>query len=375
MKIGILTLPLHTNYGGLLQAYALQTVLESMGHKVVVFDTPNKKEITDWSYPLTIAKRCVRKLLRRGGTKIFYERWFNKTYPIISRHTQEFVTKYINRLEIKQLKALSSGCFDALIVGSDQVWRPMYFTSMYKTKIEDAYLNFAKDWNIKRIAYAASFGTDEWEYTEKQTKECAKLLKLFNTVSTREDSGTMLCKKHFGVGAVQVVDPTMLLDKENYIKLFETASSPKSKGNLLCYILDETQEKLNIIDFVAKTKDLTPFKVNSKVDNQDLTTEERVQPPVETWLRGFYDADFVVTDSFHACVFSILFQKPFIIVGNKKRGLARFYSLLTTYGLQDCLASDVNSVKFPEIDWNSVMSKLNEKRLDALTILSNALNK
>lgn len=373
MRIGILTLPLHTNYGGLLQAYALQTVLEKMGHEAVVLDTPNRKSILKWSYPLEILKRCISKFLLRRPTRVFFEQWFNKTYPIISRNTQPFIANHIHRLEIKGLKSLSPDSFDAFVVGSDQVWRPAYFTRMYDTSITNAYLAFARNWKIKRVSYAASFGTDSWEYSKEQTKNCAKYLKMFNAVSTRESSGAELCKKHFGVNATHVIDPTMLLTKEDYVGLINNSSTPKSKGNMLCYILDETKEKTDVIDFVAKSKGLTPFKVNSKVGDFSLPVEERVQPAVETWLRGFYDADFVVTDSFHACVFSTLFQKPFVIVGNKERGLARFHSLLATYGLEDCLASGPDTVKFSAINWEEVSKILNEKRNEAFEFLSKAL--
>ena len=119
--------------------------------------------------------------------------------------------------------------FDAIVVGSDQVWRPKYF----KDKIENAFLDFAKSWNIKRIAYAASFGTDEWEYAPKQTKRCGELLKLFDFVSVREMSGINLCATHFDLGAKLEPDPTMLLTTEDYMRLFEVARTPKSSGTLL----------------------------------------------------------------------------------------------------------------------------------------------
>ena len=332
MRIGILTLPLHTNYGGILQAYALQTVLERMGHEIVVIDTPNVKPMPS---PFTLGKRLVKRLLGyRVG--VFSEWKHNRVYPIISQHTQPFVDKYIHRKELNSPEELQEGDFDAIVVGSDQIWRPKYYG-----KIENAYLAFAKDWNIKRIAYAASFGTDDWEYTPEQTKMCGKLLKLFDAVSVREASGVGLCKEHFGVEAQHVLDPTMLLDKEDYIRLIKAAGTPKSKGTLLNYILDETPEKLSLIENVAKEKNLIPFRVNSRVEDRTAPLEERIQPPVEQWIRGFYDAEFVVTDSFHACVFSILFGKPFVVVGNKERGMARFKSLLKMFGLEDRLVSSI----------------------------------
>lgn len=336
MKIGILTLPLHTNYGGILQAYALQTVLERMGHEVVVIDTPNVKPNPSL---FTLSKRVVKRLLgKRVG--VFSERYHNTTYPIISQYTQPFIDKYIHRKVVNSPEELQESDFDAIVVGSDQIWRPKYYG-----KIENAYLAFAKGWHIKRIAYAASFGTDEWEYTEEQTKECGELLKKFDTVSVREASGVQLCKEHFGVEAKHVLDPTMLLTKEDYIRLIEAAGTPKSKGSLLNYILDETPEKCALIEKIAKGKNLKPFRVNSRVEDHTAPLEERIQPPVEQWLRGFYDAEFVVTDSFHACVFSILFGKPFIVVGNKVRGMARFESLLKMCGLEDRLILNINEYK------------------------------
>lgn len=341
MKIGILTLPLHTNYGGILQAYALQTVLERMGHEVVVIDTPNMKATPSF---LTMGKRIAKRVLGKR-VEIFLERRHNREYPIISQYTQPFIDKYIHRKEISSLHELKKENFDTIVVGSDQVWRPLYFTSLFKANIRNAYLAFAEKWNIKRVAYAASFGTDNWEYTPKQTEKCGELLRMFDAVSVREEFGVQLCKEHFSVEAQHVLDPTMLLDKEDYIHLIETAQTPKSKGTLLNYILDETTEKRALIEQIAKDKKLTPFRVNSKVEDRTAPLEERIQPPVEEWLRGFYDAEFIVTDSFHACVFSILFNKPFIVIGNKKRGISRFESLMKIFGMENRLLQNYNDYK------------------------------
>ncbi|MBQ8543631.1 MAG: polysaccharide pyruvyl transferase family protein [Alistipes sp.] len=372
MKIGILTLPLHTNYGGILQAYALQTILERMGHDVVVFDTPNKIPIFTWKLPIKFVKRCFCKFILQKPTKIFYEQWYNKTYPVISQYTQQFIDGYINRLEVNSFKCLRSNQFDVFVVGSDQVWRPIYFSRMFSTKIENAFLDFAKKWDVTRISYAASFGTEGWEYREEQTKKCGELLQLFDFVSVREESGVHLCKKMFNVDAYHVLDPTMLLESKDYFALIRRANSPKSLGNMLCYILDSTEEKVDIINQIAKERNLVPFRVNCEDVHMD--SPKRIQPPVESWLRGFYDAKFVVTDSFHACVFSILFKKPFIVIGNKKRGMARFKSLLAMFGLQNRLIDSFDiSVVCEEIDWNSVYQILEEKRVLSLSLLSKKL--
>lgn len=336
MKIAILTLPLHTNYGGILQAYALQTILERMGHEVWVIDTPRFWHLPFYKLPFSYAKRLLRKYVLGKKLRVFAEQYHNRTYPIIIQHLKPFIDKYIHRLEVSKLSSLEKYNFEAIVVGSDQIWRPRYYLP-----IENAYLEFAKMWNVKRISYAASFGTDEWEYTPKQTIHCMELIKKFDSVSVREDSGLILCSKYLGVKAQHVLDPTMLLDLDDYINLFKVTDTPKSKGTLLNYILDDTCDKSSLVDSIAKERGLIAFRVNSKVESTYVPLEERIQPPIEQWIRGFYDAEFIVTDSFHACVFSILFGKPFVVIGNKERGMARFKSLLGMFGMEYRLISDM----------------------------------
>jgi exopolysaccharide biosynthesis predicted pyruvyltransferase EpsI len=111
------------------------------------------------------------------------------------------------------------------------------------------------------------------------------------------------------------------------------------------------------------------YRANKKTIKQ---IDDCVYPPVTQWLRAFMDAEFVVCDSFHGAVFSIIFNKPFLIIGNKKRGLTRFYSLLKLYGLEDRIITDNEdnlSVINKIIDWESVNSILNSMRKKSYTYL------
>ena len=371
MRIAILTLPLHTNYGGILQAYALQTVLERMGREVCLIEEKCKPyQLPLWKVPLSYGKRILMNLTGHPFP-IFYEQKAIREKPIIQQHTDRFIRKYIKRRIVNSFSEIKETDFGAIVVGSDQIWRPKYFPN-----IKHTYRDFTEGWNIRRISYAASFGTDEWEYTLKQTMQCAQLLKRFDAVSVREISGVRLCKERFGVKAVHVLDPTMLLSIEDYIKLFEMANTPKSKGNLLCYILDDTPEKKALINNLASKNGLIPFSVNSKVENYAAKLEERIQPPVEQWLRGFYDAEFVITDSFHACVFSILFNKPFIVLGNASRGMSRFSSLLDTFKLHNKMIFNIiEQSSMDSIDWNKINSLLNWSRIHSQDFLTRSLNK
>lgn len=370
MKIGILTLPLHTNYGGILQAYALQTVLERMGHDVVVFDRPYQYNISFLKKIIAYPKRFICKyVFRKKGAIIMFEEYATHVNCVKRKNTQPFINKYVHRLKLTDFRKLNRNDFDAIVVGSDQIWRPKYYPT-----IENAFLSFAMNWKIKRIAYAPSFGVDNWEYNDEQTKNCKALVKKFDAVSVREQSGVELCERYFDVDAEWVLDPTMLLNSEDYINLFKDNNTPQSDGTLLDYILDRDENKVAIINEIATQTGTKSFRLNSRVEDYSAPLEERVQPAVETWLRGFYDAKFIVTDSFHACVFSILFKKPFVVMANRERGLSRIESLLGYFGLANRFVNNASEIAdLPEIDYKAVYEKLEAMRTKSMDFLKNAL--
>ncbi len=368
MRVAILTLPLHINFGGILQCYALQTVLERMEHEVFVLNTDFEKIDCKTRMELSI-KRVIKTILRREHK--FYG-W--KTEREITRmNTQAFINKYIHEWNVTDLLLLQENYFDAIVVGSDQIWRPLYYQP-----ITNAYLKFAKDWtSIKRVAYAASFGTDSWEYTQQETDECASLLKLFDSVSVREHSGISLCKKYFGRYALQVLDPTLLLTKEDYLNLISRSDIKRRNGGLCYYFLDTTPEKLRLTKEIAERQKMIPYCGNNpNAEKYYLHFEERIQTSIEQWLANLMDASLVITDSFHGCVFSILFNKPFLAFGNIERGLDRFMSLLLQFGLEQNLITnskeEIPTFKF-HFDWDNINKKLRMLREKSIIFLNSSL--
>lgn len=326
MKIGIITLPLHTNYGGILQAYALQTTLEQMGHQVEILEEPLVyKHASLNRYIRRILKKCVGK-----RSIINYEGFMRKWQPRVAANINQFINTYIHRRIVK-FDSLSDGEYDAFVVGSDQVWRPSY-----NHHIKNAFLGFAENWkNVKRIAYAASFGVDNWEFTEEQTDECKKLIQKFDFVSVREDTAVNLCKEQLGIVATHVLDPTMLLSVDNYQKLIGELKI-SDKPYLFSYLLDESKEKINILKDICNKLNLPVRKIKLENDISKIPMsrlKSLTYPSIQEWLASFAQADFVVTDSFHGTVFSIIFNKPFVVLPNKGRGVSRFESLLKTVGL------------------------------------------
>lgn len=377
MKIGILTLPLHTNYGGILQAYALQQVLQGMGHEAMVIDEEKQFHFSLKRHIEMYVKGKVKRLLQGKNAIIYSPEYYKQLWAARTRYTGQFVSEHIVRRVVKDVSEIAEGEFDAFVVGSDQIWRARYAQPF--PGVGNAFLLFSKGWNIKRISYAASFGTDHWEYNKSDTVNCSMMAQAFDAISVREASGIMLCREYLGVDAQQNIDPTLLLDADDYVKLVKR-NTPQSPGTLMCYALDQGKEVEDIVSCIAKEKMLTPFYANSQTENHRLTLEERVQPPVEQWLQGFRDAEFVVTDSFHACIFSILYRKPFVVIGNKCRGVTRFESLLQIFGLEGRLVSSYEDYKqkaeelLQPIDYEPVYRILAEKRGEAIKFLEEALS-
>ena len=388
MRIGIITLPLHVNFGGFLQNYALQQVLKEMVYepitlnqriipKPIILQIKEIMQANIHTFVLSfIGKKRNRQYLYYHGTSIRTLLWKNSTY---------FYDTYINHTEPMNPNLDYNGISErlglgALVVGSDQVWRPKYVENL-----STMFLGFEHNPKIKKIAYAASFGTGKWEYCEEQTNECAKLAKQFDLITVRESVGEVFVNNFLASNAEFVLDPTLLLNKEDYIKIVEKENEVKSEGNLFCYILDMTEEKKQFIGHVEKQLGLKSFYVNIGENTRPFTKRfikkhlERFQNPTVTkWLRGFMDAEMVIADSFHAVAFAILFNKPFWVVGNSGRGMARFESILSLFNLKNRLVDAESLIQknvTEPIDWNSVNQIREEWKNKSLKLLQDILAK
>lgn len=294
-KVGILTLPLHINYGGILQAFALYHTLETLGYQPYLISTQAlPKRISIIIRVKVLVKRMIRTILGKPTPVSFAKR-----IGIASTNINSFVRSNIpNVLTPRSLKELERAGLDSIVVGSDQVWRPQYAGN-----IRMFFLSFAEGWSIRRIAYAASFGTAEWSFTPEETADCAKLLKKFDGVSVREEDGVRLCHDKFGVEAKWVLDPTMLLSTEDYLKVAPEAAHTDTQ--FVTYILDTDDAKRDVVSALEKKfgKQSKPLKGNLYFGH-----DARLIVPwmgVDEWLGILANSSFVLTDSFNGCVFSI----------------------------------------------------------------------
>ena len=364
MKIGIITMPLCANYGGTLQNWALQQILIRMGHEPITLRFPvmyqGMSSFHYWTrvFPMQALRFVAHKFV--GGK---YEMpltigpW-KKSVSGMERFVDEHikVTEYLPNLNMDDVRRYG---IEALVVGSDQIWRPVMYDA-----VKYYFLGFTGDSDIPRIAYAPSVALVNWPYKENVTVQLRELIKKFSAVSVREMSSVQLVKDNLGVDAQWVLDPTMLLTKEDYIELCKNV--PESKEPFVfAYILDMTDEKQNMAELVA----------NEQGCNVRVLTADKVKSDdtIEKWLANFRDAKYVITDSYHGTVFSLIFQKQFYCFYNTYRGNARMDSIKELSGLDGHFLKEARLVSDEKINYSIIDNNIDRKREESIKFLSEAV--
>lgn len=308
MKIGILTLPFNCNYGGLLQCYALQSFLKGLGHEVVVIKRVFPKRISFKNKAIN----AIKLLLGRTDK-------YKKSVAAMRCFENAYIIETLQIKEIRQYDSLLKDKIDALVVGSDQVWRFDYTKEHYA----EYFFDFAEKWTVKRLAFAASFGVKDWNLGKKETSKIKKLASLFDRISTREESGIKLCQEKLACKATHLLDPAFLLSRDEYRSLYKTKVNKTDA--IATYILDFDEEKLKSIKQISHAIDKDIIYIGKN-------PHTKVYQAIEDWIKSIDESNLVVTDSFHGVVFSIIFNKPFVLMINENRGAERFISLSNTFG-------------------------------------------
>lgn len=348
--VGILTFHWAANYGAVLQAFALEEYL-------------NQNDIDS----------CIINYVP------FYTKFVNKVSMVIHGHANRISTlnnkdavinkfreKYFTYSEkkynsYKQLEKCEN--FDIVITGSDQVWNPS-FTMNGEGKVTLSY--FASFCNAKKIAYAASFGANK--LPDDMKKIIKQQLCEYAAISVREKKAVSILKD-MALDAEIVCDPTLLLKSEDYEKVIND-SQINNKYQVFNYIINSGWD-------ISK-------KINNYICNElfhDKTKYNGSVISIPEWLYNIKNSEFVVTDSFHGTVFSILFHKPFVSVVDMKNSMNdRIVTLLDTLGLSDRIISEFNENKLSlmiddKIDWIKVEKKLNGYRNISKDFLIGALEK
>ena len=360
MKIALLNLPFDNNYGGNLQRYALIKTLESKGHEVVyLFCDVKEPKLPLHKRPFVYLKRLFQKnIMKDKEVVINRERLQFQKDQLSKDNALSFVKQEIPHTQKiwdkdELCDFLKKSNFDAIVVGSDQVWRK---TIAWQYGINTYFLDFPIN-NCKKLAFAASFGTDTNELSEKDIIHLGKLYKNFSGVSVREDSGIDLINRYNwnSPQPEMILDPTFLLTADDYRHLYLSRNSRQGDRGIFAYILDINESVHERLSEIQETEKL-PLLTCGLHDANDTT--------IYQWLRYIDEAKLVITDSFHGVVFSIIFHKRFILLGNKFRGNSRFSSLFNYLGIDN-----VGS-----INWDFVDAKLNTNKEAALKFIQKHLS-
>lgn len=366
MKICILTQPLGQNYGGIMQCYALEQVLIRMGHEPVAIDwihpSPVRKIL---SYTKQLFLHAIGK--KRGKLRSWLT---NKEKKFLFNENFLFIQKELRMskpmIATKRMAPLKPNQFDCYIVGSDQVW-----TLSSSPRFKTFFLDFTeKETSAKKIAYAASFN-GEWKIKKSMESSISYYARRFDALSCREESASKILAEKWGTKVQTVLDPTFLLNKDDYVHLFPLDA--KRKIGVFGYFLDDRTENEDLLKYIAEHHDYTRESIC--IETMIKSNSPLCSP--REWLSKIYNAQFVITDSFHGMVFSIIFEKDFIVLLNTRRGGKRFIDLLNAIGLSnrcikqnDSLSPDI----FKEhIDYSIVNMRLKELKLKSIEFLLNAL--
>lgn len=364
MKVAVITRHAITNYGSLLQAMATQQVIENLGHSCEIIDyirndeSYTKHEITLLKQKPAWYNNLVKKtvyLALRQPESILAGRKFEKAQSEYLKLTKRYTTN-------EQLSG-NKPAADVYMTGSDQVWGPVE-----NGTYDSAYcLSFTGD-NDKRISYAASFG--HTEMTDQLRAYYIKWLSRYNHVAVREDSAAAMLKD-MEINALQVLDPTLLLDAKAWEKYAGPVSKKTKKKYVLVYQLHNDKKLGVYAEKVAKEKGLPLIRVSAALHQISRGGKFVWLPDLSVFLSYIRNAECMITDSFHGTAFAINFNTPFVeILPNNNTG-SRNMSILKLTGLSHRILqkdSDRMLADTP-VDFSRANQVLAQKRKESLAVL------
>lgn len=351
-RAGIMTFHWATNYGAVLQAWALQNYLMSIDLDA---------ELIDY-----VPKGLQASLLRCIKTKYPHEMRRRFDDYIKERNIEIFRKKYLRRSSVRYVDKAellnTPPRYDYYISGSDQIWNPFFTMNGQRGITLSYFLDFAP-MNAERIAFSSSFGLSH--IPDEMRKAIQPELSKYSKISTRESAGVDILKS-MAIDGVLTADPSLLLQADAYKSLLE--NEEQEDGGLFFYCLHgHRKDALRI--------------VRNYADNESLKLIEDDNKGIEAWLNHILNAEFVITNSFHGVVFCLLFHTPFVAFEKKseKRNMGgRITTLLKNVGLNnrfcslDELEERLKQLRGEQIDWKQVACNVEILRQQAQDYLNNA---
>ena len=367
MKVGLVPLLYDEyNYGGVLQFYALQKVLNnnSIDNDIIYFNNDEiitQPKLSGTAKVVYKIKIFASKVLRRKLTNTLNNKMLTRRQKI-----DQFKKKYYN--QTLNENSISYKDYDAFICGSDQIWNPGWARRR-------AFLEFVPD-DTNKIIYAASLGCES--LSDAQKEQYKWRIERLQNVSVREESGKTILDEFIDSKDIKLVlDPTLLLLPNEWL---EIVKEPKETNYVFTYFLGKYDDKLNFIREFADKQHLKiiniPFASGEKIDKVDFGDTKIIDADPGEFIGLIKNAEYVFTDSFHACVFSILFKKEFFVFqrDNNGRMQGRINTLLHNFELPNRFITTEMDLSSMEINYekNEVLQK--QLRKDSLDFLLGSIS-
>jgi len=382
-KIGLAIVTYTINYGTFLQAFATQAVIRNLGYETEILNIDSVISDVRRSRKKYFLKQILNlpelKSYRNTFAAIIAKR-LNRKYRlyITSRENcfKAFGEKYFDiGKQFTSWSDLSHHCedFSSIIVGSDQLWRPANIAGNFYT------LNFVPE-SVNKVSYATSFGINEIRKNQKEI--CKLFLNRIQYLSCREESGARIIHELTGRNAVVVADPTLLLSKNEWDRY--VSNTPIIQGDyIFVYLLASNKTARHFVKNLADSSSCKIIGVlhgAGYINGDDRFVDYAPDNigPFE-FLNLIKYAKYICTDSFHGCVFSLLFEKNFFAFKrfsdkDKMSTNTRVTDLLTKFNLCDRLVEDYNSIILNEIDYTKVNESICGFRNYSMSFLMNSLN-
>lgn len=364
-KIGIVTI-WSNNYGSVLQAFALQTIIERLGYQVEIiqhYRDPLKKE----------TQSRIKQILQSSPSFLIEYAMNYKRNRMLHQGYADFKS---SRLKISREAYYQDSDFtdlasryDAIVVGSDMLWSydfkdnwPFYFASFAPSE--------------KIVTYAPSFGKND--LSKEEIELCKPMISRIVHLSCREEAGVSFIKEQFGLAAEHVIDPTLLLSGEEWSHLLGDMPRLVKKDYILTYVFRGSCQngREELFEQFNSMKDKQLLFINGQEGEFKNNIYNGYFSPAE-YVNLFRDADFIVTDTFHGLMFSLIFNKPFIVLDKSSFGVSsdRQQSTLKTYGLEDRFVTPdiIVSDELRQLDYTTIEQKINANRKKSINYLKKAL--
>lgn len=379
-KIGIVSCYYVKNYGSMLQAYAVQKILENRQIDCENIQYVKKRDLL--LYTKKILNKNIRKVqLKNLKKKIIGKIKYNelgKNFKKRDNKFEDFKNKYIKiskpYIGYEILKTTSKD-YDAFLLGSDQVWHPNNIDNHYFT------MEFI-DEKIPKITYAPSFGVSD--IPDNQIEMTKKYLNRIEHISVREESGKQIIKQLINKDVDVVLDPTFMVEIEEWDKIQPKTNLINDKY-IFCYFLGENKEHRNVVE---KIKEMTGYKIVTLPHIDEIVKADKKFGDIQMYDVGpseminlIKNASIICTDSFHCTAFSIMYEKEFYTFNRFKENHktstnTRLKSILSILGLENRLYTQYNNVYDDigkKIDYSNAREKLKEMKEKSNKFLDNAL--